>query len=186
MVFIIGGVFNFVALLWAIFMINESKDIIKFNLKFNKNSNLEMKNMDKNEGQKSTENTINHSLDHKNKYQNKHPLKLLFNWNNVMEMFRTCLKRRDNYVRLQIWLLFLSMLCYLVSHIGPMMFLYQFAQKVYLWNPEEYSNASALGHVVNALATIFIASILIKVNKLQIYYLSSYLNGLSHLKEKKT
>jgi hypothetical protein len=170
MVFVIGGIAHFVGLLWAIFMINESKDIIRFNLKFNKNSNFEMKNMDKNEGQKSTENTINHSLDHENKYQNKHPLKLLFNLNNVKEMFKTCLKRRDNYVRLQIWLLFLSMACFLLSHIGPIFFLYQFAQKVYLWNSEEYSNASALGNVANALATIFIAPILIKVNKLQLYY----------------
>jgi len=165
LVFMIGGLANLLALFWSAYFINESNDILQFNLRFNRKTNIEMNTINTiniNDEHNKNENTMNEAIEQKNTF------KLLFKFNNIKDMFSTCLKKRDNYVRLQIWLLFVAIIFNLLSSIGPMMFLYQFVQKVYSWNSETYSNASALGNILNALATLIIVPILIKVNSLSL------------------
>lgn len=97
------------------------------------------------------------------KTKKKHPLKLLFDVNNIKDIIKTCLKPRENRVRAQIWLLFVSMVIYLLSHLGPSQILFQFAQKVYHWESAKYSYASSLGNVFTCIAMTTVAPILVKV-----------------------
>ncbi|CAG2181747.1 unnamed protein product, partial [Oppiella nova] len=91
-----------------------------------------------------------------------HPMKLLFDCTNVKEMLKTCCKPRANHVRLQIWLLFLSMAIYIMAYMAPIVFMFQFCQKVYNWDSETYSNVSAGASFISCAATLIIAPILIK------------------------
>jgi hypothetical protein len=92
------------------------------------------------------------------------PLKLLFNFNNVKDIVKTCIKKRDNRVRLQIWLIFFTMLCDHFINNAPGVFQFQFVQKIYYWNAETYGYFSAIGTFSHALFTITCAPLLIHVN----------------------
>ena len=112
LLFIIAAGTSFVGFVWVLFFLNEKKDRARFYARYRTSENASIEPKDD-------------KHDHIT-----HPLKLLFNLENVREIFRTCLKKRDNYVRTQIWLLTLSMAIYIISHIGPIVFMYPFAQKV--------------------------------------------------------
>ena len=154
--FLLGGAAYLLVLMWTIFKINETKDTIVFDKKFNTNRDSVIT------GDREVQ-IIREK--HKQFADNKHinPVKLLFSLDNLKDIVETCCKPRGNYVRLQIWLLFLSMSCYLLAHIGPMIFMYQFSQKVYEWDSGTYSNATAIASIATALGTMTIAPILLKV-----------------------
>ncbi|XP_054157505.1 proton-coupled folate transporter-like [Oppia nitens] len=160
-VFAIVGITSCFQLLWTIYMIDEKKDIRDWEYKFGINAVNNDNLMD------TPELRVQNKMKSFDQHKHVHPLKLLFNFNNVREMFHTCFKTRENHVRIQIWLLFLSMCFYLLSHLGPVMFMYQFAQKVYSWDSQTYSNASAIATLVLCLATFLIAPILLKIFKLK-------------------
>ena len=153
LIFVIQCIAYLLILIWTVFMINEEEDIINFENKFNKT-------IDSNGG----ESHINKRLKQMHDNKHIHPIKLLFNFKNIRDMWRTCIKKRTNYVRLQIWLLFISMVCFVLSHSGPIFFLYQFAQKEYHWNAEQYSNAFAIEKVVSALATLILMPLFVRVS----------------------
>ena len=157
MVFIIGAAANFAALLWVLLRVNEKRDIKEFRKRFHMKEDIEMQKKGQQVCDKQQQFNDNKHI---------HPLKLLFNFENVRDIVKTCCKPRTNYIRLQIWLLYLSMLCYLMAHMGTTVFLFPFVQKIYQWNSETYSNASAIGNVIQALATLLIAPILIKVTSI--------------------
>ena len=158
MVYIIGASAHLICLVWLVFRVNEKKDMNEFEKRFcDKEEGVEMETR----GPKGPVVCEKRQQFEDNKHI--HPLKLLFNWRNVTDMFKTCCKPRPNYVRCQIWLLFLSMLCYIMVHVGPGTFLYPFVQKVYEWNSDAYTTASAIGNVITALVTLLAVPILIRV-----------------------
>ena len=155
LVFTIGGAANLIALIWVLIRVNEKKDIKEFKKRFHirDDSDIEPKGRTVDcEKQKQLDDN-----------KHIHPLRLLFSLGNVKDMIRTCCKPRANYVRLQIWLLFLTMFFYMVTHIGIHAFLYPFCQKIYEWDSETYSSANAMGNAINAMSTLILAPILIKV-----------------------
>ncbi|XP_054156892.1 proton-coupled folate transporter-like [Oppia nitens] len=157
-VYAIAGVTYVLALCWTIFMVNEKRDIRLWEQRF-RNS------CDDNDVEFETR--VENKIKRYDDYRHIHPIKLLVNIKNVKEMWSTCAKPRANLVRIQIWLLFLSVSCYMLSHVGPIIFLFQFTQKVYSWNSQMYSNGSAISSFTIALATIIIAPVLIRVFKLK-------------------
>ncbi|CAG2118473.1 unnamed protein product, partial [Medioppia subpectinata] len=159
-VFAIIAATYLLALLWTVYMVDEENDIKQWIHLFSKGSDTES-------GPDIQQTFIKNKLQTFEANKDKNPLKLLLNVNNVKQMFATCVKRRPNYVRLQIWLLFLSMACCLIAHIGPMIFYYQFSQKVYAWDSKVYSNANAIASIAITLGTMIIAPILLKVFKLK-------------------
>lgn len=156
-IFLILAIAHVIMLAWTVFFIDEERDTIEFDRRFGEN--------DVDSDEKPV--LVCDKLKRFDQYKGIHPVKLLFDMSNVKDMFRTCFKKRPDNVRLQLWLLFLSTACYLLTHVGPYIFLFSFVQKVYNWNSEIYSNVSAINNVVNALATFIMAPIFIKVNQMQ-------------------
>ena len=138
-----------ISFLWVLFMIDEQKDKEKFDKQFGEVNvnNLELKDI---ENQK-TEN------------RNENPIKLLFKSRNVKDIVKTCIKKRDNRVRLQIWLVFSAMLSHRFLTCSPGFFEFQFVQKIYFWDAETYGYISFIGTITYAFSTITCAPILIKV-----------------------
>ena len=152
-IYAIVGITSLVMLIWTIFMVDERRDTIEWHKRFDE-SNLD-----------SDSKVVlpSDKLSRFDSFKGTHPLKLLFKLDNVREMFRTCFKKRPGTVRLQLWLLLVVMIFFMISHIGPIIFLYSFTQKIYGWNSETYSNASVIEKIVNTLVTFISAPILIRV-----------------------
>ena len=140
-------------LFWTIFFIDEEKDSIEFEKRFGQ---TDVDSDDK-------QSTVRDKLKRFDQYKGTHPIKLLFDMNNVKDMFRTCFKKRPEKARLQLWLLFLSTACYLLTHVGPYLFLFSFVQKVYNWNSGVYSDWLAINNIINGVVTFVFAPIFIKV-----------------------
>lgn len=162
-IFLIASLVSFSSIIWVVYMINQEKEKVKFYAAFGpKQQDVELQNMTvTSQNGKVNDNQINEKI--KNEEKQKNPIQMLFDLNNVVEMFTTCLKKRDNHVRAQIWLLFLSMIIYLLSHSGPYVFLFQFVQRVYDWNAEIYSYAYALSNFFQSVALLTVVPYLVKV-----------------------
>ena len=155
-IYAIVGITSLVMLIWTIFMIDERRDTIEWHKRFDE-STVEPD---------SKVQLPSDKLSRFDSFKSTHPLKLLFKLDNFIEMFRTLFKKRPGTVRLQLWLVLGVMTCFLVSYAGSMAFFYSFAQKIYLWNSENYSNAIVIEKIVNTLVTFISAPILIKVRLL--------------------
>ncbi|CAG2170532.1 unnamed protein product, partial [Oppiella nova] len=152
-VFTISGVVIVFALIWSIFMVDKERDIREWEFRFGSVS-------DSVDG-KSVAHRVNAKLRHFLSHEFIHPLKLLFNIKNGHKMLMSLVKRRDNYVRFQILLLFLSVISYISSNLGPIVFGYQFSQKVYHWDYDTYVNTSAIGCLAIAVGTIALSPFLL-------------------------
>ncbi|CAG2106820.1 unnamed protein product, partial [Medioppia subpectinata] len=154
-VYMICGVVYLLATIWTLFMIDERKDMEAFQRDFG-SINGEEEDM-----------SLREEMANKQKQYDDnrhiHPIRLLFNCRNVKDMFTTCCKRRTNYVRLQLWLLFVSMAIFVIAFMGPIVFLYSFVQIIYKWDSQMFSNISAAGSFISIGAVFFVTPILIKV-----------------------
>jgi hypothetical protein len=115
LIFSIFSVGTFIAFLWALFVIDQQHDSKAFEDNFGERSSNSKKDL-----------VLENSSEAK-----QNPIKLLFNLRNVKEIVMTCIKKRDNYVRAQIWLIILSIFCHLFVIMSPMSFLFQFVEKIY-------------------------------------------------------
>ncbi len=97
LIFFICSVGTFIAFLWALFVIDQQHDSKAFEDNFGERSSKPKKDLE-----------LENSSEVK-----QNPIKLLFNLRNVKEIVMTCIKKRDNYVRAQIWLIILSLFCHL-------------------------------------------------------------------------
>jgi hypothetical protein len=120
---IIGYLISF---LWIIFVINETRDKKMFDFEFG------------------DENNVNQDLEKEKNTKKVNPLKLLLNFNNVKDKVRTCIKKRDNRVRLQIWLIFFTMLCNHFINNAPSVFQFQFVDKIYVYRFGKSSHESKI------------------------------------------
>ncbi|XP_054157504.1 uncharacterized protein LOC128955852 [Oppia nitens] len=159
-VFTIAGVMYLAILIWTVIFVNEKRDINKWEQKFPSHI-TESITSDNN-----TDDIVNSKLKTFDEYKHIKPIKLLFDLKNAKEMWRTCSRKRHNHLRLQIWLLFLSFACFIIAHVGPIIFMFQFTQKVYGWDSQTYSTWSAITSGTGALATFIIAPLLLKILKI--------------------
>ncbi|CAG2167426.1 unnamed protein product [Oppiella nova] len=154
LIFSISSFGAFVAFLWAVFVINQENDKNLFRQHFGDCKGL----LDHQNGDQSSEYNANTEY--------IHPLRLLFNINNVREIAITFAKKRPNYVRAQIWLAIGGMFwCYFIW-TAPAAFLFQFVEKIYHWDAPVYTELSSIGMIANSVVIIFITPLLIKVFKL--------------------
>jgi hypothetical protein len=151
LIFFICSVVTLLAFLWALFAIDQQHDSKAFEDNFGEKSSNSKKDLEIENSSKAKQNTEN-------------PIKLLFNLRNVKEIVMTCFKKRDNYVRAQIWLIILSLFCHLFVVMSPMSFLFQFVEKIYEWNAEKYSYISSLGTISHTVVMMTITPIFIKVS----------------------
>lgn len=159
-----------IAFFWVVFVLDEVKEKKLFLAKFkittiqhNQHSNESLEEISKIKN--ISHSNSNEIIDETSMETigTKSPLKLLFDFDNVTQMIKTCIKKRNYKVRQQIWLLFLVLFTYLFVFIGPLSIIYQFSQKVYLWNAETYSYAASIGQVIETTILILVAPFLVKV-----------------------
>jgi hypothetical protein len=150
LIFFICSVGTFLEFLWAIFLIDQEHDSKVFEDNF---------------GEKSLESKKDLQIETKSqvKRNTENPIKLLFKLRNVKEIVMTCIKKRDNYVRAQIWLTILSMFCNMFIIMSSMAFLFQFVEKMYEWDAEKYSYISSIGTIINSVIMMTVTPIFIKV-----------------------
>jgi hypothetical protein len=137
-------------ILRALFAIDQQHDSKEFEDNFGEKSSNSKKDL-----------IIENSLDVKQNSEN--PIKLLFNLRNVKEIVMTCIKKRDNYVRAQIWLTILSMFCNLFITMSPMAFQFQFAEEIYEWDAQKYSYVFSVGTITHTVIMMIVTPIFIKV-----------------------
>lgn len=109
------------------------------------------------------------------------PLRILFDLNNMKDMFRTFVKPRPYHVRLHLILIIFASMTVLLAYIGPAMFLYQYVQKVFSWNSSQYSNYSTITSAINIASMFILAPLCLKVKALQINCLFNQLILLTSL-----
>ncbi len=148
LIFAISSFGSFLAFLWALFAINQQKDTKQFEEHFGENPKLEeqLEVKETNSQQK-----------------NINPIKLLFDLKNVKEMVMTCIKKRKSYVRVQIWLIILSIFCHQFVIHSPGSFLFQFVEKIYEWDAQTYSYISSVGNIIQTAVMMTITPVFIKV-----------------------
>ncbi len=142
-VFIVSVCAQLGALFWVLFVINEKKNKLSevsiVRREVFEASSTDSINSDVIIEQPADRLRITKFLEH---------LKQLFDLNNVRDILHTCIKPRPNKARAQIWLLFLSIFCVLLSYMGGMIILWQYVEKLFSWSAKYYSN-------VNSLVSIF-------------------------------
>ena len=110
LVFLIALIFEIIAFLWIMFMINEK-------VAQKQEEKIKMKIMDmKNRVESDSE--IELKTDMSKEDEKINPIKLLFDLKNIKEMFRTIVKKRPNKGRLQITLLIISISIYVSEFAG--------------------------------------------------------------------
>ena len=86
----------------------------------------------------------------------------IFNFTNVLNMFRTCTKKRENGLRSRIWHSLIMSSFVLLAYMGDSAIGFPFAQKVYHWDAKYYSNISSVVILIPSLATSLLLPILIR------------------------
>ena len=138
----------FVSFVWALVMIDERKDMIGFYTQL---------------GDDNDRKTLNKNLKLMDNRETKHPLRLLFDLNNIRQMVGTYVKKRPNRVRPQLVLLTLALFCNWFVVYGPLTFQFQFAERVYNWSASTYNYVTAVGQVSSSVIIMVISPLLIKV-----------------------
>lgn len=82
-------------------------------------------------------------------------LRELFNTSNVIEMLKTCGKKRPQHKHLHLRLYFISIGVYIFCVLGETTVAYQFAQLVYHWSAVYYSTARAIALILPTFMGIF-------------------------------
>ncbi|XP_074600475.1 putative peptidoglycan muropeptide transporter SLC46 [Brevipalpus obovatus] len=86
----------------------------------------------------------------------------IFDTSNVIDMLKTCIKRRSYHKHLYIWASLVSMTIYIFCYLGESTIAYQFAQLAYHWNAVYYSTARAVSLVLPAFMGLILPYILQK------------------------
>ena len=169
-VFIVDMVILLLAFLWLVFMLSE-RNVRELELEISKHS-------EKGTAAEIKTNTNRDDPD-------IHPIKLLFDFENVKSMFRTVLKKRAKRVRLQLLLIILSLFIFLIHVMGKfklklklfslIQYLFhqaaidiqgQFMQKVYLWSPDWSAYMNSIAHALSSIAILVVVPTLTKVIKI--------------------
>ena len=102
-----------------------------------------------------------------NQVSKKFQLSQMFDWRNVVDIFKTAFKARPNRGRIQILFLLLSM-CMLNLTEGKVFgIVFPFVEKVYGWNAKHYSDMKSISSILQIVAMAVIPSFLSSYLKLQ-------------------
>ncbi|XP_054152853.1 proton-coupled folate transporter-like [Oppia nitens] len=159
-VFIIDGLVYGLSILWIWWAIDEARDIRNWELEFGLPYESDGLTVDQ---------RVAGKLENYDKHRESghSPVRLLFTWSNLKNIWHTCAKSRPNYVRLQIWLLFLANLCYMIVKSGPVAYLMPFTQTVYKWDSSQYSTGVAITNLSETVVQLLASPVLIMVLKLK-------------------
>ena len=91
----------------------------------------------------------------------------LFDMSNVVDIFYTCIKPRPNKARTQIWLLFMSIACVMLSYMGSYVILWQYVEKLFSWSAKKYSNVNSLVTVFTIVSMAVIIPVMMKKYKVR-------------------
>lgn len=147
--FAVNSVVAFVCTVWALFFIDEEKDMIQFF------STL---------GSEDDKLILEKNLKAIADQETKHPMLLLFDLSNIKQMLATYVKPRPGRVRIQIVLVTLALFCNWFALFGPMTFQFQFTEKVYKWTATTYNYVTSFGQIISSVVIMCISPLLIKVS----------------------
>jgi len=94
-----------------------------------------------------------------------HMFKDIIDIQNVRDMWNTCTKPRSDKRRAEIWILFISLALITLTNNGSNVVMFQFVQKVFLWDAQIYSIVNSSVLVMTSISVAIIVPILIKVLK---------------------
>ena len=94
-------------------------------------------------------------------------LRELFDLNNVVDIFYTCIKPRSHKRRAQIWSLFMSIACVMLSYMGSVIILWQYVEKLFSWSAKYYSNVNSLVTVFTIISMAVIIPVFMKKYKVR-------------------
>lgn len=162
-VFIVSACGQLAAFFWVIFVINEKpKDVMDVSI-----VNREVFES----SSASTEQSINDEVVLKKGDSLKASIikhsRELFDLSNVVDIFYTCIKPRPNKGRAQIWLLFMSICCVMLSYMGSVMILWQYVEKLFSWSAKYYSNVNSLVTIFTIVSMAVIIPVLMKKYKVR-------------------
>jgi len=98
-----------------------------------------------------------------------HPLRLLLDMKNVRDILMLCIGCRADFVRAQIWLVFLANFCKYFILMASQAFLFQFVEKVYDWDSKTFSQYQSLSYIINSISVMLLTTVLIKVRILSAF-----------------
>ena len=145
------------AVIWSIFTINEKKDLQKINLYKTEDNNLPEKNSEqKVNNQITTQTPMMSTTDSteiviKRYSDTKSALLGIFDLSNLKDIWGTISRKRENKGRIQLWVLLFAMVFILLVCTGPQLILFQFCQRVYLWDFKEFSYINAVATITNSI-----------------------------------
>ncbi|XP_074605735.1 putative peptidoglycan muropeptide transporter SLC46 [Brevipalpus obovatus] len=139
-VFVLTSIINLVAIIWGLILIDTGKP---FKSQINETTGRVVIN------QNSTEEPST------NRKKWTQMFRELFDTSNVIEMLRTCAKKRPQHKHLHLRLYFLSIGIYIFCVLGETTVAYQFAQLVYRWSAVYYSTARAIALILPTFMGIF-------------------------------
>ena len=163
-VFLFSLVCGIIQLAWVLIFIREDKKACE------QSDDIEMKDVNQ-----------NYVEEDKSKHLR---LTKIFDINNLRELYRTAVKVRPNRGRAQIWLLYLSMCCLMVTDIKSLSILFPYAERVYGWDAKYFSDIKSMFFICQLvglpLASLILSKILrLNDSKLGIFGIVCYmLSGL--------
>ena len=93
----------------------------------------------------------------------KHLLRLLFDTNNVKEVFVTSFRKRSDNSRAQIWLIIGGVFTYLFVLVFIPSFEFQFVEKTYRWDAQVLSHWSSISLIANVVFVLTSTPLLTQV-----------------------
>ncbi|XP_074603369.1 uncharacterized protein LOC141856837 [Brevipalpus obovatus] len=87
-------------------------------------------------------------------------------FDNLVQMAKTCAKRRENGNHIRLWWCLGCVCLSQICAMGELTVVFQFAQKVYGWNAEFFSNLKTLTNLIPTLGAILFPIILVNKMKL--------------------
>ncbi|CAG2103819.1 unnamed protein product [Medioppia subpectinata] len=168
-IFMISACSAFLAFIWTLFAINQDKDRQCFYRHFGHKSTVDGRDVTTDEDSSEGEDRNKHS---QQSMTTGRALRLLFDWRNVRDVLITAFKPRPVNARAQVWLVIGGIFCYLFVLIGVPSFEFQFYEKIYGWDAQDFSAYESIGLVANCLFVLTFTPIVIRVFKFEDMYLT--------------
>ena len=92
-------------------------------------------------------------------------VKELFDLKHIVDIWKTCVKRRPGTLRLRMWLMIIVINLALLPTFGRMAVIFPLVQKLYKWDSVIYSNLNTYSGILHIFAMIFCIPLLFKVVK---------------------
>lgn len=152
-VFLISLACQFLAFLWTLTVINETKE--KLDGEDDHSSESERKRNSTEYGTMN-ENEVSDVTWYKS-------IRHIFDYKNVIQMFKTTFKRRDENKRMQIIFLLASDIIILICFMGSLNVLFQFTQRNLNWDSKMFTFWDSFGSIFSTTVMILMVPLLVKI-----------------------